>query len=105
MPRASSENSTIAMSARGACSPLRAQLAEHRVCRHGLAALALLDRPLERRVELRALGVAHAIVVILSLHAIEQRVGELHPHVLVEREELLEELLRHGHAQAYPMPA
>jgi len=91
------------MSASSSGYPPGTQCPEHLVRGHGLAGIRLRQRAFESGLEASPLFVAHVIHGLVD--ALQQRVGDLQPHGLVEREELLKELLRHGHSQAYPKPA
>ena len=60
----------------------------------------MCERAVDRGVQLLAIGVVHPVVI--AFDAGEQRMSDLQPHGLIEREELLEELLRDGHAPSLP---
>lgn len=83
-----------------ACGSLCTERGHDLVEGHGLTGIGLCERTVDRCVQLLAIGVAHPIVI--AFDACQQRVSDLQPHGLIEREELLEELLRHGHAPSLP---
>jgi len=91
------------MSASGSGCSLGAQCPEYLVRRHGLARIRLRQRTFESGLEPSPLFVTHGVIHRL-IDALQERVGDLQPHRLVEREELLEELLRYGHGPSLPEP-
>jgi hypothetical protein len=71
------------MSASSPGCPLGAQGPEHLVRRHGLAGSRLRQRAFESGLEPSPLFVTH-VVIHRSVDALEERVGDLQPHRLVE---------------------
>ena len=82
-------------------SSLRSNLGEGLFERNPLASVELFDRARDHSIELRTFGIGHSGIII-GLYAVQQGMRDLSAHEPVEREDLLEELLRNGHAQAYP---
>lgn len=68
------------------------------------ASFGLCDRLREHCVELHLLG-GVCFVVHPSVHTLQKCLTEFPSHGLVEREKLLEELLRHGHVTSLPEQA
>ena len=92
MRLALSENSTVAvMSASNSSCSLGAQCPKHIFRRHGLAGICLCQRTFERSIEPSAIFIAQ-LVIRLLVDALQERVSDLQPHCLVEREELLEKV-------------
>ncbi|MEO6777656.1 MAG: hypothetical protein ABI467_32315 [Kofleriaceae bacterium] len=85
-----------------ACGALCTERGHDLVEGHGLTGIGLCERTVDRCVQLLAIGVGHPIVIVIAFDAGQQRMSDLQPHGLIEREELLEELLRDGHVPSLP---